>query len=184
LTAAHKTLPLPSVARITNLENNKSIIVLINDRGPYSSKRIVDVSERAADALNMKNKGSAKVKIELLPQESKELLAQLNLKQPIVKNSNDKNIEVTSKKEFVNKVEKNKINKIYIQVGSFKHPKNANNTAQKIAHLGQVKIDKINTKEQLIYRVRVGPIKKKQAKIVLAKVIKAGNKEAIIINKS
>lgn len=80
LTAAHKSLPIPSMAKITNLENNKTLIVMINDRGPYKKNRIVDVSSEAAKLLGFKNKGLAKVKIEHLPVETKELLDKISLK--------------------------------------------------------------------------------------------------------
>jgi rare lipoprotein A len=54
LTAAHRTLPLPSAVKVTNLENNKSIILRINDRGPYVNDRIIDLSSKAADILGLK----------------------------------------------------------------------------------------------------------------------------------
>ena len=63
-TAAHPTMPLPSYARVTNLRNNTSMIVRVNDRGPYHSKRIMDVSRRVADVLDIRRTGTAKVKVE------------------------------------------------------------------------------------------------------------------------
>lgn len=63
-TAAHPTMPLPSYARVTNLRNNTSMIVRVNDRGPYHSNRIMDVSRRVADALDIRRTGTAKVKVE------------------------------------------------------------------------------------------------------------------------
>lgn len=64
LTAAHTTMPLPSYARVTNLENNRSMIVRVNDRGPFHGNRTIDLSERVADMLGTKAKGVAKVKVE------------------------------------------------------------------------------------------------------------------------
>jgi rare lipoprotein A len=64
LTAAHPTMPLPSYARVTNLANGYSIIVRVNDRGPYSGGRVMDVSSRVADALDFKGAGTARVKVE------------------------------------------------------------------------------------------------------------------------
>jgi rare lipoprotein A len=64
--AAHPTMPLPSYARVTNLGNNRSIIVRVNDRGPYAAGRVMDVSERVAEALDFKNRGTAHVKVEYL----------------------------------------------------------------------------------------------------------------------
>tara|TARA_R110002072_G_scaffold28034_8_gene90631 strand:- start:44 stop:961 length:918 start_codon:yes stop_codon:yes gene_type:complete len=71
LTAAHKTLPLPSIVRVTNLENGKSLIVRVNDRGPYAHDRIIDMSKRSAELLGFKNRGTAKVRVQVLEAESK-----------------------------------------------------------------------------------------------------------------
>jgi len=65
-TAAHRSLPLASLARVPNLDNGRSVIVKINDRGPYTRGRILDVSPRAADALDMKRAGVAAVAVEPL----------------------------------------------------------------------------------------------------------------------
>jgi rare lipoprotein A len=62
--AAHPTLPLPSYARVTNLENNRSMIVRVNDRGPYHANRLMDVSERVAEALEFKRSGTARVRVD------------------------------------------------------------------------------------------------------------------------
>jgi rare lipoprotein A len=64
LTAAHPTLPLPSYARVTNLQNGRSLIVRVNDRGPFAADRIIDLSSRVADILDVKNEGTAKVKVD------------------------------------------------------------------------------------------------------------------------
>ena len=64
LSAAHPTMPLPSYARVTNLQNGYSVIVRVNDRGPYHAGRVMDVSSRVADVLDMKAMGTAKVKVD------------------------------------------------------------------------------------------------------------------------
>ncbi|MDP1868685.1 MAG: septal ring lytic transglycosylase RlpA family protein [Bradyrhizobium sp.] len=64
LTAAHPTLPIPSYARVTNLSNGKSLIVRVNDRGPYHGNRLIDVSNRASELLEFKSKGVARVRVE------------------------------------------------------------------------------------------------------------------------
>ena len=71
MSAAHKNLPIPSYVQVTNLANNKQIIVRVNDRGPFHSGRIIDLSYAAAYKLDMLKSGTAKVKIKLLhfPQE-------------------------------------------------------------------------------------------------------------------
>ena len=64
LTAAHPTLPMPSYARVTNLSNGKSLIVRVNDRGPYHGNRLIDVSNKAAELLEFKGHGVARVRVE------------------------------------------------------------------------------------------------------------------------
>ena len=64
LTAAHPTMPLPSYARVTNLENGSSIIVRVNDRGPFAADRVIDLSQQAATMLDYKDDGLADVKVE------------------------------------------------------------------------------------------------------------------------
>jgi len=64
IAAAHPTLPLPSYARVTNLENGYSMVVRVNDRGPYHAGRVMDVSEEAADALGFHRRGTAHVRVE------------------------------------------------------------------------------------------------------------------------
>jgi rare lipoprotein A len=64
LSAAHPTLPMPCYARVTNLSNGKSLIVRVNDRGPYHGNRLIDVSNKAADLLEFKGNGVARVRVE------------------------------------------------------------------------------------------------------------------------
>jgi rare lipoprotein A len=66
LTAAHKTLPMPVNVRVTNLDNGRSIIVRVNDRGPFARGRIIDLSRRAAELLDMTRAGTAKVRVQYL----------------------------------------------------------------------------------------------------------------------
>lgn len=66
LSAAHRTLPLPCYARVTNLRNGRSVVVRVNDRGPYFGGRLIDVSERVAKLLEFSHLGVAKVKVDYL----------------------------------------------------------------------------------------------------------------------
>ncbi|MFK8040031.1 MAG: septal ring lytic transglycosylase RlpA family protein [Rickettsiaceae bacterium] len=79
LTAAHTTLPMPSIVKVTNLSNKKQVIVLINDRGPFVSGRIIDLSAKAAEYLNCKSSGVAKVKVEYLPKETSDFLKLISM---------------------------------------------------------------------------------------------------------
>jgi rare lipoprotein A len=80
LTAAHKTLPLPSLVKVTNRSNGKSVIVLVNDRGPFARNRVIDLSERAAARIGMRNKGTAKVRVQYLHSETQRFLKTLGIK--------------------------------------------------------------------------------------------------------
>jgi rare lipoprotein A len=73
LTAAHKTLPMPTLVRVTNLENGRQIQIRINDRGPYVNNRIIDLSQRAAQLLGMEQQGTAKVRVQVMADESRQL---------------------------------------------------------------------------------------------------------------
>lgn len=73
LTAAHRTLPMPSLVRVTNLENGRAVVVRVNDRGPFSKSRVIDVSKRAAELLGMIGPGTAKVRVEVLEKQSRQM---------------------------------------------------------------------------------------------------------------
>lgn len=77
MSASHKTLPLPSIVRITNLENGNVSIVRVNDRGPFVNNRLIDVSQKAAEQLEFNMTGTTLVKVEILADESKRLKAEI-----------------------------------------------------------------------------------------------------------
>ena len=102
MTAAHKTLPMNTMVKVTNLENGKSVIVRVNDRGPFVARRIIDLSNVAARKIDMVKKGTAKVKITILG---------FNAKIARTKAQRD---EVAT------------VGKFYVQVGAFKKLLGAN----------------------------------------------------------
>lgn len=73
LTAAHRTLQMPSIVRVTNLENGRSVVLRVNDRGPFKRGRIIDVSKRGAELLGFINNGTARVRVEVLEKESRQI---------------------------------------------------------------------------------------------------------------
>jgi rare lipoprotein A len=73
LTAAHRTLPMPSMVRITNLENGRQLTLRVNDRGPFVNNRIIDVSRRGAQLLGFEQQGTARVRVEIMEAESRQL---------------------------------------------------------------------------------------------------------------
>lgn len=75
MTAAHRTLPMPSLVRVTNLDNGRSIVVRINDRGPYANNRVIDMSRRGAQLLGYETTGTAKLRVQILAEESRQIAA-------------------------------------------------------------------------------------------------------------
>src|SRR5260370_3317877 len=73
LSAAHKTLPLPSVVQVTNLQNGRSLRLRVNDRGPFVDGRIIDLSRRAAQLLGFETTGTATVRVRMMKEESIEV---------------------------------------------------------------------------------------------------------------
>lgn len=82
VTAAHRTLPLPSLVRVTNLENGRSMVVRVNDRGPFVAGRIIDLSRRTAQLLGMDKSGTAKVRVQILADESRNIADALTRGRP------------------------------------------------------------------------------------------------------
>ena len=77
VTAAHRTLPMPSMLQVTNLENGRSISLRVNDRGPFKRGRIIDLSRRGAQLLGFERDGTAKVRVEILAAESRRMAAEM-----------------------------------------------------------------------------------------------------------
>ena len=134
MTAAHKTLPISSYARVTNLENQRSVIVRINDRGPFHGKRVMDLSYAAAKKLDLQEAGTGAVEIKALAPE--QALAQLQ------------------------NTAENQDKSIYLQVGTFGDKKKAKNLQNKIVayNLPQPKILPSTHKGSTLYKVQMGPI--------------------------
>lgn len=161
LSAAHKTLPMPSVAKVTNLENNRSVNVVINDRGPFSKNRIIDVSEKAAISLGMKNKGTAMVRVEFLPKETNELMA-----------------KIASKKKIYYKSSKQKINsKFEVVVAEYTDQEDALRTMHKLTKVGKVNL--IVGKNHK-FKVVLAASNKDKAKLLFKKVKNMGYSDAKI----
>lgn len=97
LTAAHPTLPMGAMVRVTNLANGKSIIVRINDRGPFKSNRIIDLSKRAAEKISMPS--TMKVRVQFLEKETKDFLETLNDGGKSLETLADLNAKASRKKE-------------------------------------------------------------------------------------
>ena len=177
LTAAHKTLPLPSAVKVTNLKNNKSIVLRINDRGPFVNDRIIDLSSKAADILDLKREGTGLVRVQILREKSLYLeklakqgsfpeindlketeLPNITIPNKVaVKIKDTKNQKIVTKKINYNLKNLNKEYKIYIKLASFSSKKNAEIMKKKVSYIDKVKIYKIYKSNKTLYQVKAGP---------------------------
>jgi len=182
LTGAHPTLPLPSFVRVTNLKNNKTVVLRINDRGPYSSKRVIDVSKKAADVLGFRGQGTARVRVQYVS------------RAPL--NGDDYYTYTASKKPQPGRTRLAKAtaparqytrrdsadDSLYIQAASFASRGNARKLQNRLEPLGRVSVIPSDINGQTFYRVRVGPMANNQeAKYALRQIVDAGLSGATLI---
>jgi len=149
LTAAHRTLPLPSMVRVTNLENGRSIDLRVNDRGPFAKNRIIDVSKRAAELLGFRRQGKARVRVSILPEESL-ALRQDSGGPPAVRGA-----PVTAQMATV---ADNPVGGWYIQAGAFTDATNARRVVSRLASLGPAHLSGTLRDGRPLTRVRIGPL--------------------------
>jgi rare lipoprotein A len=154
-TAAHKTLPLPSYARVTNLENNRSVIVRVNDRGPFVQNRIIDLSYVAAVKLGVWPKGTAMVEVRGIDPAHPDRNAPDRGAEP------QRNSAVSTRSSAAATPQKTPKPALYLQVGAFSERANAERAAAKVraAHLGQVQVVEVQVNSKTVQRVRLGPLK-------------------------
>lgn len=181
ISAAHRTLPMPSIVKVTNLDNGLVLQrVRINDRGPFAGNRIIDLSKKAAEELGFVNSGTARVKVEILEDESRkhaiensdkkvrkvesakvQKIKKVNIKDSSINtdlknNSEEIEVKKTNKEVLsVNPIFKNK--PLAIQVGAFTDHRNAKTLSEKLSEF-KAYIERIFVNNQYLYRVRIGPI--------------------------
>jgi rare lipoprotein A len=156
MSAAHKSLPLPSYARVTNLGNGKSVIVKINDRGPFHDNRIIDLSYAAASRLDILGKGTGLVEVQTIdprshkPEPAKRTILASKPKvaatQPVNSTENDS----TEYKPA-----------LYLQIGAFLSRGNAERLKTRLSATelpATLQISEGLSKQKPIYRVRIGPL--------------------------
>ncbi len=134
MTAAHKTLPLPSYVRVTNLDNGRKVVVKVNDRGPFKEGRIIDLSYAAAVKLGIQQQGTGRVKVDaIVPEGSHSVVG------PIA-------------------VPDGKI--MYVQVGAFSDKSKANKLVLAISQQvpWPVSLSPIKVRQTVLHRLRIGPI--------------------------
>lgn len=135
-TAAHKTLPIPSYVRVTNLDNNRSMVVRVNDRGPFHSDRIIDLSYGAALKLGYAQQGTARVRVEAIP----------------VAGVDDRRQHANGRYR-------------HLQLGAFTQADAANALADKARTLLSVPltVSEVDTTHGRLYRLRAGPFANERA---------------------
>lgn len=144
MTAAHTVLPIPSYVRVTNPENGRSVIVRVNDRGPFHSDRLIDLSYAASYKLRLSGKGSGLVVVELI-----------DPRLPFVK-PEDSTVAVNP--AVLESPALPPVTGVYLQVGAFKQKENADQLRQKIAAqpaVADVPVESWYNSD--VYRVRLGP---------------------------
>ena len=154
MSAAHKTLPLPTYARVTNLNNNKSVIVKINDRGPFHDNRLIDLSYAAASRLEILGKGTGLVEVEVINPEQQ-------LKPAATRKHRLASLPKTDTRLVPAKVKPADKPLLYLQVGAFQSISNAERLKRRLSATSpsdKLHISEGNTNQQRVYRVRIGPL--------------------------
>ncbi|RMH51974.1 MAG: septal ring lytic transglycosylase RlpA family protein [Zetaproteobacteria bacterium] len=163
MTAAHKTLPLPTMVRVTNLENGRSVVVRVNDRGPFVKNRLIDLSYAAARALGFDRKGTARVRVQAL-----EGAASAAPPPPVASASPTGSLPPDA---------------VYVQVGAFSSYANAERLRRRLqARFAPVRIARARLPGGALYRVRIGPLRamSRVERIVLA-LQRAGFGRAMVV---
>ena len=141
MTAAHRTLPLPTRVKVENLSNGKSVVVLVNDRGPFAKNRVIDLSYAAAKKLDMVGPGTAEVEVTALtgPGDTRATVRAIPLPAPAAPDEGGE---------------------IFLQLGSFSNEINAINLRSRLNSDKEqaIVISSIETGSGTFYRVRVGPL--------------------------
>ncbi len=151
MTAAHKTLPLPTYVQVTNLNNGRQVVVKVNDRGPFHDNRIIDLSYAAASKLGILGTGTGLVEIRAIdPRAPDTIMA----KAPVRSSINPSPISTAHAEPVPNQPG------MFLQVGAFASRTNAERLRADLqkASLGKVLISTVNGLSGPVYRVRIGPL--------------------------
>jgi len=173
LTAAHKTLPMPIFVRVTNLDNGRSLVLRVNDRGPFVGDRIIDVSRRSAQLLGFEQAGTARVRVQVVDPDTGIAFARQDPEAPA------EPVQTASAIEFVSEEPRDAI---YVQAGAFTEADNAQWASQRLATIDHVQIYRVIANGVPFYRVRLGPYASvDEAGAMRYRVMAAGFPEAQIV---
>ena len=176
MTAAHRVLPMPSVVRVTNLSNGRSVIVRINDRGPYARERIIDLSLVAAEKIGSRRKGVTRVRVELLPELSRRVAR-------IAKSGGGARKQDRLVADFT-RGGTAEPGVYYVQAGTFRDRRNAETMANRLRrHFDSVRVHTSTASNgRVLHRVRVGPESTRQSADALqARVQARGPRDAFVV---
>jgi rare lipoprotein A len=161
MTAAHKTLPIPTYARVTNLDSGNSIIVKINDRGPFVDGRIIDLSYVAARKLGISAKGTGRVEVQTIVPGAPSLTYEQT---PVLATTK---VQTTPAGQTPEPLEplayaSPQTNNLYLQVGIFRDRSNAERLREDLTRLSlpDTHVATDTSTQQTLYRVRIGPLSK------------------------
>ncbi len=187
MTAAHKTLPLPTYARVTNKKNGRSIIVRINDRGPFVKNRIIDLSYSAAIKLGIVTTGTGLVEVRAIdPRSSEARIAAQRKELPegvvdVASPPKDKKAVATESAEALPTAEEiEKEVGIFVQLGAFRSRENARKLSAQFSTLnvGDVNVKEFTIDDAPIYKVWIGPLDTvEQADNTVEKITELGHKD-------
>ncbi len=169
VSAAHRTLPLPSYVRVTNLENGRAINVRVNDRGPFAKGRIIDLSRRAAQLLGFRKKGTARVRVQIIRPDGT-----LGNRKRAARIAGDR-----SRGAPAGGARDALTLPVFVQVGAFLERSNAHRARKRLSGVGEVRIEKVRVGGRTLYRVRLGPYHSlERAMRALRKAFRRGYGEA------
>lgn len=164
LSAAHPTLPIPSLVRVTNLENNRSIIVRVNDRGPFAKDRIIDMSRAAARALDFESQGTAQVEVAYLgPARADDKAARppRGEEQYVMPDGYDAApvVDVVQEQTPQRGSWRGAPAQVgfYVQAGSFSDHRRAHASVRQLRHAGRARVDTVRIDGGRFHRVMLGP---------------------------
>ena len=165
MTAAHTTLPLPTLARVTNLENGRQVVVRINDRGPFVKSRLIDLSHAAAKALGYTDKGTARVRVQALQDSAS------------IPKPDSPSAAAPAIRPLISK------SRVYVQVGAFASMENADRLRGSLTGLfPSTHVSTLSQEAQQLYRVRIGPFSDmQQIERTMSQLQHQGQTETVIM---
>ena len=179
LTAAHRSLPIPSYVRITNLENQRSVIVRVNDRGPFHSERLIDVSYAAAVKLGFADRGTARVMVELVDGTDQTIAKTEPVNPPATLTppvSPGALVAVPPEPAVP------RPGQIFLQAGAFKDASGAERLRKDLTALVGVDVHVQRLPNDRYYRVRIGPVgKMSDATRLQALIVNASHPKPLIV---